>query len=188
MRSVSGVFDVVRVDDSDGTVCEAIERERPGYFANGGDRTDKNTPETELCMRLGVGLLWGVGGEKIASSSDMVKNCRERVVKSWGTYEVLAVGDGYKVKLLTLNPYPARTSFQRHAHREEHWIILGPANVSFGELKEDTKFMGGGYHHVERGAWHRLASAHGSEPLRVIEVQVGEACDEDDIERAIERQ
>ena len=29
------------VDDTDGTVCEALRRIKPDYFGNGGDRTNK---------------------------------------------------------------------------------------------------------------------------------------------------
>jgi len=65
---------VEAVDDSDGTVCEAIWRLKPTYFANGGDRTSNNTPEMNVCKQMGIEMLWGVGGGKIQSSSDMVAN------------------------------------------------------------------------------------------------------------------
>ena len=42
LNAIKGVILVDSVDDSDGTVCEAIERLRPTYFANGGDRGKKN--------------------------------------------------------------------------------------------------------------------------------------------------
>ena len=76
LSSIRGVLKVVRVDDSDGTVCEALRREKPDFFANGGDRKTNNTPEMEVCNELGIGLLWEVGGGKIQSSSDLVKNVR----------------------------------------------------------------------------------------------------------------
>ena len=38
LNALKGVVLVDSVDDSDGTVCEAIERLKPTYFANGGDR------------------------------------------------------------------------------------------------------------------------------------------------------
>ena len=66
------VFRVSEVDDSDSTVCEALERIRPSFFANGGDRKSDNVPEVELCNKLGIDLLWNIGGEKIQSSSDLV--------------------------------------------------------------------------------------------------------------------
>ena len=61
------------VDDTDNTVCEALERMSPDYFANGGDRKTDNTPEMDVCDRVGIKLLWGVGGGKVQSSSTLVE-------------------------------------------------------------------------------------------------------------------
>jgi cytidyltransferase-like protein len=72
LYAIKGVMDVVNVDDSDGTVCEALRRLRPDYFANGGDRTEENTPELKLCCDLGIKTLFNIGGEKVASSSELV--------------------------------------------------------------------------------------------------------------------
>ena len=78
LDSIKGVLFVDSVDDSDGTVCEAIQRHKPTYFANGGDRGRSNTPEQNVCEKLGVELLWGIGGEeKVDSSSDLVKKTRD---------------------------------------------------------------------------------------------------------------
>ena len=41
LRAIRGVVDVVRVNDEDGTVCEALRRIKPDYFANGGDRKNE---------------------------------------------------------------------------------------------------------------------------------------------------
>lgn len=73
LRSIKGVKDVVQVDDSDWTVCEALQRIKPDYFANGGDRTAENTPELKLCVDLGIKPIFNIGGEKIASSSEIVR-------------------------------------------------------------------------------------------------------------------
>ena len=70
--NIKGVTLVTSVDDSDGTVCSALERLQPDYFANGGDRKLSNTPEMTLCKELNIGLLWNVGGGKIQSSSELV--------------------------------------------------------------------------------------------------------------------
>jgi len=73
LAAVKGVIKVSGVDDSDGTVCEAIRRLKPDYFANGGDRKKHNTPEQAVCDELGVEMLWSVGGDdKANSSSDLV--------------------------------------------------------------------------------------------------------------------
>lgn len=71
LRAIKGVVDVVPVNDSDGTVCEVLERIKPDAFANGGDRKSDNTPELEVCKRLRIEALFNVGGEKINSSSEL---------------------------------------------------------------------------------------------------------------------
>ena len=75
LNSIKGVILVDSVDDSDGTVCEAIRRLRPTFFAHGGDRGKHNTPEQNVCDELGIEMLWSIGGdEKVAASSDLVKS------------------------------------------------------------------------------------------------------------------
>lgn len=74
IRSINGVKEVTPVDDTDGTVCEALTRLRPTMFGNGGDRTNKNTPEKALCKELGIKMVWRLGGGKVQSSSDLVKD------------------------------------------------------------------------------------------------------------------
>jgi len=78
LNAIKGVVLVDSVNDNDDTVCEAIKRHKPNFFANGGDRGRSNTPEQSLCEQLGVELLWGVGGDKkLASSSDLVEKVRD---------------------------------------------------------------------------------------------------------------
>ena len=78
LRAIRGVVDVVRVNDEDGTVCEALRRIKPDYFANGGDRKNENTPEVSLCLELDIKMLWCIGGGKIQSSSDLVSLASKR--------------------------------------------------------------------------------------------------------------
>jgi len=70
------VSEVAAVDDADGTVCEALRRLRPTYFANGGDRTSGNTPERALCEELSMEMLWNIGGGKINSSSEIARRLK----------------------------------------------------------------------------------------------------------------
>ena len=72
LEQVKGVAAVSAVDDSDGTVCEALRRLKPDMFGNGGDRTAVNTPEASLCQEIGVEMVWSLGGKKIQSSSGLV--------------------------------------------------------------------------------------------------------------------
>ena len=75
LNAIKGVILVDSVNDSDGTVCEAIRRLKPTYFANGGDRRRNNTPEQSVCEKIGVELLWGIGGtEKLQSSSELIRD------------------------------------------------------------------------------------------------------------------
>ena len=68
LGNIKGVSVVTNVLDEDGTVCEALRRIKPNYFANGGDQKNKSIPEIEVCKKLGIKLLEGLG-EKIQSSS-----------------------------------------------------------------------------------------------------------------------
>ena len=73
IKSIKGVTSSLGIDDSDNTVCEALRKYRPDYFANGGDRTNTNTPEMAVCEELGIEMLWEVGGGKVQSSSALAK-------------------------------------------------------------------------------------------------------------------
>jgi D-beta-D-heptose 7-phosphate kinase/D-beta-D-heptose 1-phosphate adenosyltransferase len=61
LMEIPGVIDVIRVNDNDNTVCEALERLKPDFFGNGGNRTVENTPEVKLCKQLHVGTIWFLG-------------------------------------------------------------------------------------------------------------------------------
>jgi len=72
LKQLKGVTEVSAVDDTDGTVCEALWRLKPDMFGNGGDRTSENTPEMATCQELGIEMIWNLGGKKIQSSSGLV--------------------------------------------------------------------------------------------------------------------
>lgn len=81
LRAMRYVDDVVAVDDSDGSVAAGIEKFLTTWplqtyftFGNGGDRLQHNTPETLVCKAYDVRLRWNLGGGKIQSSSELIKN------------------------------------------------------------------------------------------------------------------
>ena len=74
--SIKGVILTTGVDDSDGTVCEALRRIKPDIFANGGDRILSNTPEMQVCSELDIEMMWNVGGGKEQSSSSLINNVK----------------------------------------------------------------------------------------------------------------
>ena len=67
---------------TDMSVCEALEDLRPDIFANGGDRKADNIPEYELCEKLGIKMVFNVGGEKARSSSEMVEKANRHAKKN----------------------------------------------------------------------------------------------------------
>ena len=81
LRSFKGVQSVVEANDDDGTVCESLKAIQPDIFANGGDRFNTNTPETQTCKKYAIEMLWGVGGGKIQSSSDLVARQKDNKSK-----------------------------------------------------------------------------------------------------------
>ena len=70
---------VVAVDDADGTVCEALDRLRPKFFGNGGDRASADPREHAVCLRLNIEELFGLGGGKAQSSSALVSGPFKRI-------------------------------------------------------------------------------------------------------------
>jgi len=83
ISAILGVSTVCSVDDSDGTVCKALEAHRPHAFANGGDRKKNNTPEMKVCDELGIQMLWGIGGkDKPQSSSWLVNKAIQQLKKA----------------------------------------------------------------------------------------------------------
>ena len=76
LEALKGVVRVEWVDDRDETVCEALRRIKPTYFANGGDRKSNNVPEVQVCEDLGIEMLWNVGGSKAASSTELVNKSK----------------------------------------------------------------------------------------------------------------
>ena len=78
LKALIVVYDVIRVKDDDGTVCEAINSLCPNYFVNGGDRTEPEPREHAACASLGVIEIFRAGGNKINSSSDIIRR-----IKNW---------------------------------------------------------------------------------------------------------
>ncbi len=152
------------VDDSDGTVCEALLRVKPDYFGNGGDRKSNNTPEIEFCKEQGIETIFELGGAKYNSSSEV--NARKRVETRWGWYEVLIDMPQLKVKMLHIAP-GMKLSLQRHEKRSEFFFMPS------GEVRVNLP-----------GVWH-APQAPANKELVILEVQIG-VSEEEDIERVSE--
>ena len=101
--------------------------------------------------------------------------------RPWGSYTVLAEGAGYKVKRITVQA-GKRLSYQRHARREEHWVVVGGAGRVTLDGDEFDVVSGAAVDVPVRAA-HRIANTGSAEPLVFIEVQRGDYLGEDDIVR-----
>lgn len=105
--------------------------------------------------------------------------------RPWGWFESLAIGDGFQVKRIVVNPGQA-LSLQSHNHRAEHWIVVaGTAQVTIGD--DFRKLVAANESvYVPLGAVHRLENP-GKIPVEMIEVQTGDYLGEDDIIRYEDR-
>jgi D-beta-D-heptose 7-phosphate kinase/D-beta-D-heptose 1-phosphate adenosyltransferase len=191
LNNLSAVDEVYTFDDEDDTACHLLQQVQAHYpnaeivFANGGDRTAANIPEMTV---TGVEYVFGVGGESKVNSSSWILQ-KWNVLKTerpWGYYCVLHDVPGTKVKELTINPGKS-ISLQRHKFRHEFW------HISSGKCAVE-QYMPGGYmlptielsKHKElvipANDWHRVYNPY-DEPCKIVEIQYGELCEEDDIER-----
>lgn len=100
--------------------------------------------------------------------------------RPWGTFTVLDEGEDFKVKRIEVLP-GKRLSYQKHAQRAEHWIVVqGRAKVTLDG--REIVVTPGEAVDIAIGMAHRVENP-GSEPLVFIEVQRGSYLGEDDIVR-----
>jgi cytidyltransferase-like protein len=186
---------VINFDDSDNSAKDAIRKAQsifPNHeiiFANGGDRTKDNIPEMDLLNEyLNLRFVFAVGGEnKLNSSSWILREWKQpKTLRQWGYYRILHDVPGTKVKELTVEPGKS-LSLQRHKHRAEYW------HISEGRCAVEQR-MPNGYLLpiveldtlsqivIPMNDWHRLYNPF-DVPCRIIEIQYGTECNEEDIER-----
>jgi mannose-6-phosphate isomerase-like protein (cupin superfamily) len=104
----------------------------------------------------------------------------EKGTRPWGDWRVIDVGDGFAVKRIVVLP-GHRLSLQRHAGRDEHWIVVtGEGKVTLGT--RTRRVATGDAIDIPKGRIHRLEN-DAAAPLTMIEVQFGALLDEADIER-----
>lgn len=174
-----------KFNDDDDSACAFIKDMREQYpndeivFANGGDRTRDNIPEM---IFDDVEFAFGVGGENKANSSSWILEewKAPKTERPWGYYRVLHEVAGTKVKELTVEPGQS-LSMQRHSDRSEYWL------VSEGACKVEKDFGALFLHRHETiripvNQWHQLSNPF-SKPCRIVEIQYGQRCAEEDIER-----
>jgi len=70
VKELKDVDDVFLSIDLDKTVCRSLEEIKPDVFANGGDRSTNEVPETKICEKYNIKMIDGLG-DKIRSSSTL---------------------------------------------------------------------------------------------------------------------
>ena len=191
IENLKCVDHVISFNDTDSTALDAIAQTQLLYpdhkiiFANGGDRTSKNIPES-LSNFSNVEFKFGIGGtDKVNSSSRLLDNWKApKTIRPWGFYRILYEKEGFKVKELCINPHQS-LSMQRHIFRLEFWMIvsgqcavrlLPKNNVLEKELYKHDEIT------IPKLTWHQLYNPF-DRPANIIEIQYGDVCSEDDIER-----
>ena len=190
------VDQVIGFNDSDDSACQAIFYTLSIHgniqliFANGGDRTNTTTPEyATYGDHPNVDFAFGVGGEDKKNSSSWILDewKTQKTERDWGYWRVLdhKPEQGYKVKELVI--YPGKSlSDQKHFLRSELWTVLE------GTVKMDTEWNNiqscitleqhSRPFEIGKEVWHQ-ASNPGTKNTHILEVQWGEQCVEQDIER-----
>lgn len=181
-------------DDRDGSAKDAIAWARRVYpnhdiiFANGGDRTAENIPEMEIDDPK-LSFVFGVGGDnKLNSSSWLLDEWKApKTIRSWGYYRVLHE-NGKEVKLKELTVEPGKyLSMQKHSHRSELWFVAEGTGTLYTINRSSDVELLGKYDKFEiirinTNEWHQLSNET-DQPLKIIEIQYGDECNEEDIER-----
>ena len=196
IEALSIVDRVISFDDSDNSACGAIYKTMATHgtikiiFANGGDRTNTTTPEYKTYgNQPGVEFAFGVGGDnKMNSSSWILDEWKtQKTERDWGYWRVLddKPEKGYKVKELVI--YPGKSlSDQKHYKRSEQWIVLeGVVKMETEwESRSDTVHLKPHTMPYEIGkeVWHKASNPNG-ENAHILEIQWGDECIEEDIER-----
>ena len=101
--------------------------------------------------------------------------------RPWGSYYVLDEGVDYKVKRIEVLP-KKRLSYQKHAHRAEHWFVVqGTAKVTLNGVE---KLVNKGQAvDIPIGTAHSVENPASEELLVFVETQTGDYFGEDDIVR-----
>ena len=191
IENIYQVHKVIEFDDTDNSAIDAIRKVKAMFprdhiiFANGGDRTRDNIPEMVFDN---VEFIFGVGGTNKANSSSWILEewKAPRTERPWGYYRVLHEVSGMKVKELTVEP-KQQLSMQRHNLRAEYWIVSeGQAIVNrtmdSGYVLPPVILQTHDEYCVPVTEWHQLTNPY-DVPVKVVEIQYGENCIEEDIER-----
>lgn len=118
--------------------------------------------------------------EQLEFTNRQEVNTSARVLRPWGSYESIVKKNGYQVKHIIVTPGES-LSLQMHRRRSEHWTVIKGKGVVTCDDQETTLESNNSIF-IPVGSKHRLTNPF-SEPVEIIEVQIGDYLGEDDIER-----
>ena len=98
----------------------------------------------------------------------------------WGSFEVLSEAPDHKVKRIVVEPGGC-LSLQLHHQRSEHWFVVSGVGVAIVDGKNKSLRPGRSID-IPKKSKHRVQNSS-DENLIIIEVQTGEYCGDDDVER-----
>ena len=192
IQSISYIDSVIDFeDDEQGSCINALKKIKSLYprdkiiFANGGDRNKENIPEMIL---NDIDFLFSIGGDdKKNSSSWILKEWKYyKEDRLWGSFFNLYEESNIKVKELVVLPGKGM-SFQKHFKRSEIWLVSNGScvvNYSKDDPNKRSNVQLNKYDHyfVPLGEWHQITNPF-KDTCKIIEIQYGEECEEEDIER-----
>ena len=192
IENLTYVDQVIDFEDDDlGSCINGLEKVKNAHpndeiiFANGGDRNKENIPEMQV---NGIKFIFSVGGDdKKNSSSWILKKWQYyREERLWGIFYNLFEGKDVKVKELIVRSGQGM-SFQKHFKRSEIWLVSkGKCIVNYSDddpnKRKSIELKKFDHYHLPVGKWHQITNPF-NENCHLIEIQYGEACTEEDIER-----
>ncbi len=139
-----------------------------------------DTPDALLITRRGQSQNVRLAVEELKKLKNPAATEHRFELRPWGLFEIIRDDDTFKAKIIRVEA-GAQISYQSHAKRSEHWIIV----KGQGEVILDSQTIPvkpGASVFIPQGAKHRIHNT-GSSPLEFIEVQTGTYFGEDDIVR-----
>ena len=79
VESLKYVDEVFISIDKDKSISQSLAQVKPDIFANGGDRHQEEIPEAKVCQAYNIKMVDNVGGQKIRSSSSLIKEASQKV-------------------------------------------------------------------------------------------------------------
>lgn len=179
IKSIKGVDDAILAIDTDESVSKTLEMLQPDVFAKGGDTNINNIRERKICEKLGIKMVFDIGGEKTQSSSLLRKKMSLKkpkfIQKKWGNEEWLVNNEKYCAKFLNLVK-GHQSSFHYHRIKDETFYILEgevnlevPNKVCYCLQKNDS-------YRIYPGRLHRFSAI--TPTAKILEISTTH-CDED---------